>query len=73
MSAVQIACIANRNGDGNGFLDEVVDGLNQAFDANGDPVKNGNGLKAASSSDEDIASCSSKEDEKDEIIHLKTR
>lgn len=70
MSAVQSATIANRNG---GLHDNVADLIEQAIDANGDPLnrENGNG-STASSSEEDIASCS-RDDEKEEVIHLKTR
>lgn len=71
MSAVQSASIAHRNGK---LHDNVADLIEQAIDANGDPLKgeSGNG-STASSSEEDIATCSSKEDEKEEVIHLKTR
>lgn len=71
MSAVQSATIANRNG---GLHDNVADLIEQAIDANGDPLnrESGNG-STASSSEEDIASCSSRDDEKEEVIHLKTR
>lgn len=73
MSAVQSAAIAHRNGDANGFDVDSIDLIDHAVDANGDPVNNGNVLEATSSSEEDIASCSSNSDEKDEVIHLKTR
>lgn len=73
MSAVQSACIAHRNGDSNGYHDEVVDVLENGIDANGDDLNTENGLKTTSSSEEDIASCSSNNDESDEIIHIKTR
>lgn len=66
MSAVQSACIAHRNGDGNLFDEGVV--LEQVVDANGDLL-----MKASSSSEEDVASCSSKDEESDEIIGLKTK
>lgn len=68
MSAVQSATIAHRNGDAN-----LVDLIDSSVDANGDPVNNGNVLVATSSSEEDIASCSSYNDERDDVIHLKTR
>lgn len=73
MSAVQSACIAHRNGEANGFLDEGVDTLDRVVDANGDLLSNGNGLKVESSSEEDLASSSSKDEEDDDVIHLKTR
>lgn len=73
MSAVQSACIAHRNGEANGYPDEGVVLLDVAIDANGDPVKDGNGLKVSSSSDEDLASCSSKDEEDEGVITLKTR
>lgn len=71
MSAVQSASVAHRNGE---LLDNVADLIEQAIDANGDPLKgeSGNG-STASSSEEDIGSCSSKDGEKDEVIQLKTR
>lgn len=48
--------------------------LSQEVDANGDPINGKNGLKQTeTSSDEEVASCSSKDDETDEIIGLKTR
>jgi hypothetical protein len=43
--------------------------VDHVIDANGDPVS----IKATSSSEEDIASCSSQEPETDEIIGKKTR
>lgn len=64
MSAIQSAAIAHRNADAN-----IVD----LIDANGDPVNNENVLVATSSSEEDIASCSSNNDEHDDVIQLKTR
>lgn len=70
MSAAQIATIAHRN-EANGYSDEEL--TDNSVDANGDPLGNGNGLKLTSSSEEDVASCSSKDDEKDQVIHLKTR
>ena len=73
MSAVQSACIAHRNGDANGYHDEGVEVLDNGFDANGCILKSVNGLEITSSSEEDIASCSSNNDENDEIIHIKTR
>lgn len=69
MSSVQSACLAHRNGGGNGFSDDVE----ISIDANGDLLNNDNGLKVTSSSEEDIASTSSKDDETDAIITLKTR
>lgn len=69
MSAVQAACIAHRNGESNGF-DDLLENI---IDANGDPVKADDESKAASSSEEDVASCNSKDEESDEFIHLKTR
>lgn len=69
MSATHSACIAHRNGDANGYLEEGVDVL----DSNGDVLKDENGLKATSSSEEDITSCSSNNDENDEVIYIKTR
>lgn len=66
MSAVQSAVIAHRNGDADKFLDDTID-------ANGDPVNNGSVLASTSSSEEDNASWSSNNDEKDDVIQLKTR
>lgn len=67
MSSVQSAY---RNGESNDY----EHALSQEFDANGDPIINNNGLKRLeTSSDEEVASCSSKDDETDEIIGLKTR
>lgn len=70
MSATHTATIAHRN-EANGYSDEEL--TDNSVDANGDPLSSGNGLKVASSSEEDVASCSSKDDEKDEVIYLKTR
>jgi hypothetical protein len=55
------------------FDDDGIDMMDLAVDANGDPVNGGNGMAITSSSEEDIASCSSNNDENDDIIHLKTR
>lgn len=61
---------AYRNDESKGF--EAV--LTLEVDANGDPINNKNGLKQTeTSSDEEVASCSSKDDETDDIIGLKTR
>lgn len=57
MSSVQIEFVSNEM-----LVDHVID-------ANGDPMI----IKATSSSEEDIASCSSHETETDEIMGLKTR
>lgn len=62
MSSAQSA-IAKRNG--------VV--LKISVDANGDLLNSDNELKVTSSSEEDIASYSSKDDESDDIISIKTR
>lgn len=70
MSTVQKATIAHRNG-AIGYSDEDL--TDNSIDANGDPLSSGVDLKATSSSEEDVASCTSKDDEKDEVIHLKTR
>jgi hypothetical protein len=68
MSAVQSAVKAHLIGDANGFDDAGIDlDIVDAVDANGDP------MTATSSSEEDIASCSSNNDEKDDVIQLKTR
>lgn len=69
MSTVQSAIIATYNGQSNCF-DNLLENI---IDANGDPVAIKNGLKATSSSDEDIASSSSKDEETDKVIYLKTR
>lgn len=59
----------------NGKSKDYEHALSYEVDANGDPIiNNNNGLKRTeTSSDEDVASCSSKDDETDEIIGLKTR
>lgn len=69
MSAVQSACIAHRNGESKAFEDL----LENIIDANGDLVKTVNELKVGSSSEEDIASSSSKDEESNACIFLKTR
>lgn len=59
----------------NGKSNDYEHALSHEVDANGDPINiNNNGSKRIeTSSDEDVASCSSKDDETDEIIGLKTR
>lgn len=69
MSAVQAASIDGNNV--NGYSDEEL--TDNSIDANGDPLGRENCLKVASSSEEDVASCSSKDDKKDDVIYLKTR
>lgn len=60
MSSAQPTVIATI--DALKFHDDGID-----VDANGDP------MSATSSSEEDIASCSSNTDENDDVIQLKTR
>lgn len=72
MAAFQAACFTLCNGDENGSQNDGIE-MEIVVDANGDFLKNEDGLKGSSSSEEDIASCSSKDDESDEIIGLKTR
>lgn len=59
---------AHRNG-ANGFLN-IEEKL---IDANGDLIKNDSGSRLENSSDEEVASCSSKDEETEEVIQIKTR
>jgi hypothetical protein len=66
MSASESKVIASN------FDDAGIDIMDLAIDANGDPM-DGNEMAITSSSEEDIASCSSNNDENDDVIQLKTR